>query len=634
VPSAVQDALKTIKAEIIPDDYVIGPDPIAKDTQYVVIAKPFTVYASEAATLVAGGDDALIDKTDARLIKLVDNSLAVPDRDLRIVDNGGFVAQVGTYPIQIGAVGIDASKLSVIVGGTVLDDPVTPPPASNESPIITYVTPIVIPIAPAGTPDIGPAQIKAVGNVQATDAEDINLTSSVQVLAANGQAASFPADYPAVYQVTLTVTDSDNNTTTEKAAVVVDDGTFVYAPGYILRAHDFNIPARDVDISNPAEQIRIRGEVQAWKSDGTEIAASVISTAGYRNVAGAYVPVVGVYNDPLVGSTFISKTINVNVGPYSSVEVTFDANGGTLVGPRTIAVVEPATKLAYLPASPIRDNYTFRYWATSTAGTTQFTADTPVTSDITVYAIWTAVPSTPTPAPNVTINNPPAPAPNITINNPPAAGGTTYVTVTPATTPAAAPETTTITPTPTPEAPEATEEIPEEETPLAGPTKGWSLFDLIATILALALLVVFFIKFFYDRPRDEEYEEDPIDAQVWDSMTPDQRAQYQARREADYQAWIADQQKRSTRQKALFVNAPVLLIIAAALVEAIIVLFLTQNFAGPLTIVDNYSVIFALIVFVQLLTPMIAAIIRNSRQDKQGPLTPSQLTSGSGSATL
>jgi hypothetical protein len=64
-----------------------------------------------------------------------------------------------------------------------------------------------------------------------------------------------------------------------------------------------------------------------------------------------------------------------------------------------------------------------------------------------------------------------------------------------------------------------------------------------------------------------------------------------------------------------------LLIAAAAFAEALIMLFITQNFSLNMTAVDNYSVLFALIVFVQLLTPLVAAIILNGRRETQ-PLQP------------
>jgi uncharacterized repeat protein (TIGR02543 family) len=287
--------------------------------------------------------------------------------------------------------------------------------------------------------------------------------------------------------------------------------------------------------------------------------------------------------------------------------VTFDANGGTLVGPRVVTVVEPQTTLPYLPVAPIRDGYTFRYWSTSPADGTQFTADTTIAGDITLYALWTAIPVTPPPTPQA--------PPNVVINNPPAStsAGTTFVTV------GAGNETENATLQDTAAPLSASEGISGVTPPLASNESetGWALFDLLATVLALILLVVFFVKFFYDRPRVEEYEEEPINSQLWEAMTPEQRAQYQARREAAYQMWLAERERKANRQKAVFVNAPVLLTIGVALVEALLVLFNTQHFELNMSIVDDYSVIFALIVFVQVLTPLVAAIIYNSVRENQ-----------------
>jgi Na+-transporting methylmalonyl-CoA/oxaloacetate decarboxylase gamma subunit len=136
---------------------------------------------------------------------------------------------------------------------------------------------------------------------------------------------------------------------------------------------------------------------------------------------------------------------------------------------------------------------------------------------------------------------------------------------------------------------------------------------------------------FFDRPKDEEYEEEPVDAEFLAAMTPEQRAQYQARREADYQAWLADQQKENSKQKSMFVNAPVLLIAGLGFVEALILLFMTQNFEAPMVIIDNWTVVFALILFVQLLTPMVAAVIHNSLQEnKKQKLAAKARTSAAG----
>ena len=69
--------------------------------------------------------------------------------------------------------------------------------------------------------------------------------------------------------------------------------------------------------------------------------------------------------------------------------VTFDKNGGdTEADPKTITVTSGST-VGTLPTAPTRDGYTFKGWNTASDGNgTEFTVDTPVTGDITVYAQW------------------------------------------------------------------------------------------------------------------------------------------------------------------------------------------------------------------------------------------------------
>jgi uncharacterized repeat protein (TIGR02543 family) len=302
-----------------------------------------------------------------------------------------------------------------------------------------------------------------------------------------------------------------------------------------------------------------------------------------------------------VPSVWIKVKFIVSADAPRTFTVTFNANGGTLVGPSRVSVTEPSTTLPYMPASPIRAGYTFRHWSTSSANNgAQFVYDTRLTGDITLYALWDAIP------PVVIPEQPPI---NVVVN-PPSGGGTTIVTAPPTTVINNIPET----PTPTTPAPTPIAPIVDPDPPLEPPADlTWSLLDLLATILAALLLIVFFIKFFFDRPRDEVYEEEPIDAQLWAAMTPEQRAQYQARRESDYQVWLSDQQRAAGRPKTFFVNAPVLLIVGAGLVEALIVLFMTQDFSGRMIIVDDISVVFAAVLFIQCLAPMVAAAIRNNR---------------------
>jgi uncharacterized repeat protein (TIGR02543 family) len=70
--------------------------------------------------------------------------------------------------------------------------------------------------------------------------------------------------------------------------------------------------------------------------------------------------------------------------------VTFDKNGGdTDASPTTKTVSSPATTIDTLPTAPSRAGYAFTGWNTETDGSGDwFTASTPVTDDITVYAQW------------------------------------------------------------------------------------------------------------------------------------------------------------------------------------------------------------------------------------------------------
>jgi uncharacterized repeat protein (TIGR02543 family) len=610
-------ALKNVTALIVLDttldgkeDYFIDPGANDWESTYAVIAHDFSVNLATAATITA--EPAYLAYAGAHTISLV-GDYTVSDAFLH--DNGGFMAKQASYDVTFGSAPSGKGAALTIIARV----------DQWHAPEITFDEPIVIPWEEGNTGSFDLASILAAGHVEAKDAEDGDIdlfTEMATIDTATGITPDIPAGQHGVYQVKFMVVDSDGNEVEETIAVVVQDGNYVIDKGYILRAVDFEIPLTDVTASDPNAQIRSRGDVNAWKNDGTAVAASV-NPAGYGNTPATYNPIVSIYDPGSSAPTIeiIQKVITATVFDNRTYyNVTFNANGGALTGPDTITVVDRTT-LPYMPSSPVRSGYTFRYWGT--AAGTQFTASTQLTGDITLYAFWEAIPAVAPPAPT--------PPPNVIVNNPPAVGGNTFVTVEPATG-------------------SGVVTVPDEETPLSGsqtqipeggtpqgsnePLTGWSLFNLLAAILSLLLLVFLFVKFFWDRPRLEEYEEEPVDVQLWAAMSPEQRAQYQARCESDYQAWLVERQRYENRQRALVVNAPVLLIAVAAFVEALIVLFTTQDFSLNMIIVDNYSVFFALLVFVQLLTPMVAAIIRNSRRENQLGQTAPQATSGGGDVTL
>jgi uncharacterized repeat protein (TIGR02543 family) len=101
-------------------------------------------------------------------------------------------------------------------------------------------------------------------------------------------------------------------------------------------------------------------------------------------------------NGPNYGTEFTENTLvtgNTTVyarwgtGTPVRYTVTFNGNGGTVTGTSTANVIENGT---VTPPSATRSGYSFNGWNTNSGGTgTPFTASTPVTQDITVFAQWT-----------------------------------------------------------------------------------------------------------------------------------------------------------------------------------------------------------------------------------------------------
>jgi len=89
-----------------------------------------------------------------------------------------------------------------------------------------------------------------------------------------------------------------------------------------------------------------------------------------------------------------SASVTITATPIISTSVTFDSQSATVpASPTTKIVVPPATTVVTLPTTPAKTGYTFGGWYTAiNGGGTAFTATTPVTANITVYAKWTVNP--------------------------------------------------------------------------------------------------------------------------------------------------------------------------------------------------------------------------------------------------
>lgn len=92
----------------------------------------------------------------------------------------------------------------------------------------------------------------------------------------------------------------------------------------------------------------------------------------------------------LSGSDPIIYFVDMVDDPAYTYTVIFDNNGGdTEANPQTLTVVDPATTVGALPIPPTHTTDNFVGWNTVADGSgTPFYSNTPVTADITVYAMW------------------------------------------------------------------------------------------------------------------------------------------------------------------------------------------------------------------------------------------------------
>jgi uncharacterized repeat protein (TIGR02543 family) len=178
---------------------------------------------------------------------------------------GSRTGTAGVYPLVFEVTAHTATSVSVTA--TVSD---------GSDPVVTVSSPVQIPVG-------GPFNANA--GMSATDAEDGDLTSSVT----NDAATSLNVDVVGVYIVTYTVEDSDFNEGTAQRVVVVDDGTIIVGPVYIVRAQNFVI-LKD-DVTGTDAEILSRSGAYAWESATGTLRMDVLTVAnndGYQAVVEDY----------------------------------------------------------------------------------------------------------------------------------------------------------------------------------------------------------------------------------------------------------------------------------------------------------------------------------------------------------
>jgi hypothetical protein len=230
---------------------------------YVIGANHMKMRVSEARTIIDG-------KLNSKLIELA-------------------VAQAwqkkGQAPVTPAAVEVASHTMKAAVGVYTVTFKVTDDPDTAATVNVTVVSgeapsmevPELVVVPEGSDPDY-------TDGVEVYDPEDEDLTKDDVVV--NNPPSTGEGG---VYEVEREVTDSDDNTTTGKGIVVVDDGTVTVDPEreYIVRAKNFAIKAADVKGSDA--EILSNSSAQAWRvSPFGNVEAVVTDNGGYKAHIGTY----------------------------------------------------------------------------------------------------------------------------------------------------------------------------------------------------------------------------------------------------------------------------------------------------------------------------------------------------------
>jgi uncharacterized repeat protein (TIGR02543 family) len=388
----------------------------------------------------------------------------------------------------------------------------------------------------------------SLAGVSVSDIEDgqkgIDLMPSVTYHAISG-GSTVDTTTAGAYLIEYSVTDNDYNTVTARRAVLIGDWSWY--PGSEYALYTGKLAANVMTLTGDSKEVIARSGTYAVKlNDFTPTPVSIKDTGGYKRAAGDYNLMVEVGADPNVWGIIQAKiTANTYV-------VTFDANGGHLTGPRTISVTQPNTRIAYMPSQPDRSGYTFLSWNTAAygygSGAATFTPYTDVVNNITVYAQWDAIPAQPQQPPVVVM--------------PP-----TRVIVPPPVEATVLPEIVTV-----PGIVTQPQHVGDIDPPISSAEKeepGWALINLLCALIAIGIMLAMTCSYFAGkRSRSQVYHE----------------------------------QRRDLH------DLIITMISIVAGVASCLILLLTQNFSKPMQTMDDYTVIMALIVLVQIISPFIKSL--------------------------
>jgi uncharacterized repeat protein (TIGR02543 family) len=548
---------RTITAKVFDDTDTIGVNGDA----YAITGDSFRINIADANLLVGGTLDAIADEFYKRghIKSYLRTDINLPEAGTQALTSDGGFKDHGTFSDTDDGATFDVTFW--VNEDHTAEVTITVLVSNGASPSLS-----VLPWKEIGLNGVFGAEQYLYG-VQYSDGEDtpdkLALTYTEPV----------DTSVPGIYEVTYTVTDTDGNQTSAVGRVLVNDGNWVVGNDYLIYAHNFSLDY-EAALGTHDEILALSEALALSKDTLTPVEVVVVNDGNYTKYPGSYG---SIQLAPAPEQTAIRSVRGIITG--GEYRVVFDPNGGHLVGPEFVRLIGSGSTLPFLPQNPVRDGYTFVSWNTARDGLgTNFVASTPVTANVTIYAQWEPVPvvETPPPTPPNVINviNPPI----TTVVVPPSAS--TYVTVTPASdTPIV-----NVGPDHTPIA-----QIGDNETPTANVLTEtvWALLDLIFALASLALLIFYVVKFFIERKEDKAKEKE---------------------QEENPGTW-----KASSTQRIVHVSLPVLILAIVGVIEAAIILLATQDFTAKMAMVDDYTVIFAVISFVLLIVPIISALRQNQK---------------------